>query len=229
MNHIPKEVASTILLTIYRGGKLTMSEIYEKTKFSTITIQNHVNALMKAGFLEEERETSFPRRRMVKLSKEGGRVAMTLNLADNSEFGPSDLIDLGAKAGRIAAYHESILTLRSPAASREYTSSELLLKGVGTLSSGLLIVAKGLPEEMADKSEALKRWAGKLEGYYIEGQKRLVAKDVNGCVGAASKALAEFNGASELMADVKKWFKEQKFDELANYIEFLSPKTTQKG
>ena len=225
---VPKEVATTILLAVNCAGKLTMSELYEKTKFSTITILNHVNALIKSGLLEEEREGTFPKKRLIKVSKEGGRVAMMLNLADQSTFSTQDLIDMGAKAGRIASYQEMLGSLRNPGATREYLIAELLLKNVGTRFSGLELVAKGLPESMADKADELKSWSEKLKAYYNDGQKRFSLNDVNGCASVASRALVEFNGATDVMRDMVKQLKEQRYYELANYLEFISPKSTQK-
>jgi hypothetical protein len=202
-----------------------MTELYGRTKFSTITILNHVNSLTKAGLLEDEREIAFPRRRLLKVSKEGTRVAKLLNLADQSLFDPSDLIDMGARAGRIVSYQETISALKGTAATRERVIAEMLLKGIGALSSAISLVAKGLPAEMTDNSKTLSEWATKLEARYNEGQKRLSSNDVNGCVSMVSKALTEFNGAADLMAKVKNDLKERRMDELANYVEFLRPKT----
>jgi len=58
--NLPKEVATTVLLVVYRAGGLTMSELQQNTKFSTITVQNHVNALISSGLLLEVREGTFP-------------------------------------------------------------------------------------------------------------------------------------------------------------------------
>jgi len=228
VDRVPKEVATTIILTVYRAGKLTMSELYEKTKFSTITILNHVNALVKAGLLEEEREGVFPKRRLINASKEGLRVAALLNLADGSALGTFELIDMGAKAGRIASYQEMLTSLRNPNATRDYLTAELYIKRVGSLAAGLSAVTKGFPENMKEKAELLKTWVTKLETHYAEGMKYLSSNDVGKCVNEVTKALAEFNGAVDLMKEIAKSLKEQKYDEIANYVEFLSPKVTQK-
>ncbi|MGA2573744.1 MAG: MarR family winged helix-turn-helix transcriptional regulator [Candidatus Methanomethylicaceae archaeon] len=225
---LPKEVATTVLLAIYRAGRMTMSEIQQKTKFSTITVLNHVNALVAAGLLAEEKEGVFPKRRIIKATAEGARVAGLLNMADRSLFSATELIDMGAKAGRIAAYHEEIASMRKVNVTKEYLIAELLLKGVSLLSGGLAAVAKGLPEEMAEKRVAVQAWSTKLEANYNEGLKRLGTNDYNGAVGGVSRALSDFNGSAETLKSVRDRLNEMKLQELANYVEFLSPNITHK-
>jgi DNA-binding MarR family transcriptional regulator len=223
MERLPKEVSTTILLTVYRNGKLTMSELYEKTKFSTITILNHVNALMKAGILEEERESTFPKRRVIKVSNEGKRVASLLNLADGFTFGTSELVEMGAKAGRMASYRESIATLSNANVTRDFALAELHLKGLKTLSEGLLLVDKGLPEELKEEGKALRTWSTKLEGYCKEGERLLAVNDIRGSAEVVSRALSDFSGGSALMKKVLDFMREKRQEELTRYIEFLSP------
>jgi DNA-binding MarR family transcriptional regulator len=225
---LPKEVATTVLLAVYRAGRMTMSEIQQKTKFSTITVLNHVNALITAGLLVEEREGVFPKRRLIKTTMAGMRVASLLNVADKGQFSTAELIDMGAKAGRMAAYQEALASMRKVNVAKEYLIAELLLKGIAALSAGLAAVAKGLPEDMADKREAVQMWGSKLEGHYNEGLKRLSMNDYSGVVGGVSRALNEFNSASETLKSVGSRLKELKMEELANYVEFLCPKSTQK-
>ncbi|MEJ5292147.1 MAG: helix-turn-helix domain-containing protein [Candidatus Methanosuratincola sp.] len=225
---VPKEVSTTILLTVYRSGELTMSELHERTKFSTITVLNHVNALVAAGLLEEKREGNFPKKRVLKVSQEGHRIASLLNLADLSGYGGGDLIEMGAKAGRVAAYQEGIASLRRAKVTKEWLVAELFLKGIGGLAGGIAMAAKGLPEELATEKDALKGWSKKLEAHYAEGQRRLGSEDLNGCIAIVSKAVSEFAGASKTFSETAKKLKEMRCEELANYIEFLAPKQTQK-
>ena len=224
MDKLPKEVSTTVLLTVYRNGKLTMSELYEKTKFSTITILKHVNALIKAGLLKEEREGTFPKRRVIRVSKEGGRVASLLNLADSFAIGTSELIEMGAKAGRMASYRESVASLSNANVTRDFVLAELHLKGLEALSGGLLLVGKGLPEELKEDSEALRTWGAKLEGYYKEGKKLLAGNDIRGSAVVVSKALSEFGSSSALMKKILGFIIEKRQEELARYMQFLIPK-----
>lgn len=225
---IPKEVSTAILLAVYRSGELTMTELHEKTKFSTITVLNHVNALLAAGLLEEERVGNFPKKRVLKTSQEGKRIASLLNLADLSCHGSGDLIEMGAKAGRVAAYQEGIASLRRAKATKEWLIAELFLKGIGGLGGGISSAAKGLPDPLAAEKNALIEWSKRLEAYYTEGQRLLGAEDLNGCISIVSKALAEFAGASKIFSDAAQKLKGMKLEELANYLEFLAPKQTQK-
>jgi DNA-binding MarR family transcriptional regulator len=225
---LPKEVATTVLLAVYRAGRMTMSEIQQKTKFSTITVLNHVNALVAVGLLAEEKEGVFPKRRVIRATTEGARVASLLNMADRGSLNTSELIDMGAKVGRIAAYYEEIASMRKVNVTKEYLIAELLLKGVALLSAGLAAVAGGLPEEMAEKRVAVQAWSSKLEAQYNEGLKRLSTNDYNGAVGGVSKALSDFNGSAETLKSVRDQLQEMKLEELANYVEFLSPKSTHK-
>lgn len=224
MDRLPKEVATTILLTVYRSGKLTMSELYEKTKFSTITILNHVNALIKAGLLEEEREGTFPKRRVIKVNNEGERVASLLNLADSFAIGTSELVEMGAKAGRMASYRESVATLSNANVTRDFALAELHLKGLEALSGGLLLIGRGLPDDLKEDAEVLRTWSAKLDGYYKEGQKLLAGNDIRGCAAVVSRALSEFSGGSVLMKKVLDFMRDKRQEELARYVEFLSSK-----
>jgi DNA-binding MarR family transcriptional regulator len=229
MERLPKEVATTILLTVYRGEKLTMSDLAEKTRFSTITVLNHVNALIQANLLAEEREGTFPRRRLVKASEEGLRVASLLNAADGSRFGTKELVDMGAKAGRMASYQETISQLRAPNTTRDYLVAELMLKMVAGLASGIMAVSKGLPESMAEMSEKLRSLSSSLEAHHAQAQRLLSAGNVSGCGAEVSKALVEFNGASESMKEVVGLLRGMRMDEVANVAEFLSPKAAKKA
>lgn len=225
---LPKEVTTTVLLAVHRAGRMTMSEIQQKTKFSTITVLNHVNALVAAGLLAEEKEGVFPKRRVIKATAEGTRVASLLNMADRGSFSATELIDIGAKAGRIAAYQEELASVRKINVAKEFLIAELLLKGIATLSGGLAAVAKGLPGDAGDKREAMQTWSTKLERHYNDGLKWLNANDYNRTVGEVSKALNEFNGSSDTFKSVVKMLEELKLEEFANYVEFLSPRATQK-
>lgn len=225
---VPKGVAATILLTAYRAGKLTMSDLCERTRFSTITVLNHVNSLLAAGLLEEEREGTFPRRRLIKPSQEGARMAALLNLAELTKYGGGDLIEMGAKAGRIAAYQEGLTSLRRGVATKEWLAAELLLNGIGTLASSLAQVEKGLPEALGKEREAFREWSKRLEAYFLEGQRRLNAKDLHGCIALVSKAASEFSGAAQVFIEAARKLKEMRLEELANFIEFVTPKQTQK-
>jgi len=224
MARLPKEVPTTILLTVYRGGKLTMSELHERTRFSTITILNHVNGLIKAGLLEEEREGDFPKRRVIKVSGEGKRVASLLNLADSYATGISELVEMGAKAGRMASYRETIATLGNPNTTRDFALAELHLKELEALSGGLLLVGRGLPDEQKEDAEALKVWSAKIEEHYREGKRLLAANDVRGSAAVMSRAHTEFSDSSALMKKVLDFMRGRGQEELAKYVEFLSPK-----
>jgi DNA-binding MarR family transcriptional regulator len=228
MDKLPKEVTTTVLLAVYRAGNMTMSEIQQQTKFSTITVLNHVNALIKSELLVENRQNVFPKRRIIRATIEGARIASLLNVADRVSFSAPELIDIGAKAGRVAAYQEELAAMRKVNVTKDYLIAELLLKGIAGLSGGLAVLAKGLPADMVDKREAIQVWSTNLEGHYSEGMKRLGSSDYNGAVGQVSKALSEFNGLADSFKPLVKIFKELKLDELANYVEFLSPKGIQK-
>ncbi len=225
---MPKEVPTTILMAVYRGRKLTMSELFQRTRFSTITILNHVNGLIKAGILEEEREGGFPKRRLIKVSREGARIASLLNIAETSGYAVGDIIEMGARAGRISAYQESYAALRALGSTRELLMAEQLLKGIAALSSSLSILARGMPEDVAAKAEEVRAWASRLEARYQEGQKRLAAGDANGCMSEVARALSEFNGAAQLLKDVADALREGGLEELVTFVEFLIPKATQK-
>lgn len=229
MDKMPKEVPSAILLTVYRSEKLTMTELYAKTKFSTITILNHVNGLIQAGILEEEREGTFPKRRLIKVSKEGARIASLLNLAEVSGFMISDIIDMGAKAGRISAYQEALASLRVVGTTRETLMAEILLKGTSAMATSLVTLSKGLPSDLSQKGEEVKGWGVRFEGKYIEGQKRLSMGDANGSIAIATKALAEYSSAMPLMKSLIKDLKEKRLEDLIGIAEFLTPTDTQKG
>lgn len=224
MNNLPKEVATTILLTIYRNGKLTMSALYDKTKFSTITILNHVNALKKAGLLEDEREGNFPKRRVIKTSNEGERLASLLNLADDFAIGASELVEIGAKAGRMASYRETIATLGNPNTTRDFALAELHIKELEALSEGLLLLGKSLSAEQNDDAEALKTLSIKIEGYYKEGKRLLNIHDIRGSAAIVSKTLIEFGSNSVLMKKILDSMRIRRQEELVKYVEFLSPK-----
>ncbi len=225
---VPKEVATTILLTVFKSGELTMTELHERTKFSTITVLNHVNALLDSGLIEEERVGNFPKKRVLRVSQEGKRIASLLNLADISGFGGADLIEIGAKAGRVAAYQEGITSIRKAGATKEWLVAEFFLKGIGGLAGGIALAAKGLPDALAVERDAMKEWSKRLEMHYAEGQKRLGAGDLNGGIAIVSKAVSEFGGASKVFGEAARKLKEMRLEELANYIEFLAPKQTQK-
>ncbi|MEM2145940.1 MAG: hypothetical protein QW279_11300, partial [Candidatus Jordarchaeaceae archaeon] len=164
----------------------------------------------------------------LRVSQDGKRVASLLNLADLSGYGSVDLIEMGAKAGRVAAYQEGIASLRRTKVTKDSLVAELFLKGIGGLAGGIAAAAKGLPEALAAEHDALKEWSKKLESYYAEGQRRLSSEDMNGCIAVVSKAIAEFAGASKVFDETAKKLKEMRLEELANYIEFLAPKQTQK-
>jgi len=226
LNRVPKEVSTTILLTVYRSGRLTMSELYGKTKFSTITILNHVNALIKSGLMEEEREEAFPKRRVVKVSEEGRKVASLLNIADACGLGAAELVEMGAKAGRVASYQEVMASLRRIGVTREQLVAELLLKGVSAISASLALVAAGIPD--AEEAAAFRSWGARLEKVYGEGLKRLHANNVTGCIDEVSRGLAEFSRGAAQMRRVAEMFRERRLDDIANCIDFLIPKPTQK-
>jgi DNA-binding MarR family transcriptional regulator len=228
MEKLPKEVSTTILLLVHRREKLTMSEICERTKFSTITVLKHVNALMGANLLKEEREKNFPRRRLIKATDEGNRIAALLNLSDASSFSSSELIEMGAKAGRISSYQEMLSSLKKTNVTKDFLTAELLLKGIGSMAEGLGMVSKGFPENLKDGKEAVKSVSEKLASHYVVGQTRLKANDINGCVGEVTKALSELIEATKILRGAVTSLKDSRFDEIANYLEFLGPKTTQK-
>ena len=99
----------------------------------------------EGGANGEEREGNFPKRRVIKVSGEGKRIASLLNLADSCPIGTSDLVDMGAKAGRIASYREGIGTLKNPNSTKDFALAELHLKELEALAGGLLLLGKSLP------------------------------------------------------------------------------------
>jgi len=111
---------------------------------------------------------------------------------------------------------------------KEFLIAELLLKGIVALSGGLAAVAKGIPEDSGDKREVIKAWSTKLEKGYNDGLKWLNANDYSRAVGEVTWVLNEFSGSSDTFRSIVKMLEELKLEELANYVEFLSPKATQK-
>jgi len=151
-----------------------------------------------------------------------------LSLADSCPIGTSDLVDMGAKAGRMASYREGIGTLKNPNSTKDFALAELHLKELEALAGGLLLLGKSLPEEMKEDAEALKVWSAKIEEHYREGKRLLAANDVRGSAAVMSRAHTEFVGSSALMKKVLDFMREKRQEELAKYVEFLSPKQLQK-
>ena len=120
MSRLPREIASSILLTIFKNGEMTMTQIQKETGLSTITVLNYVEKLMIADLLEERRQKELPRRRLIKLSGGGSRAATLLNLISQSGAGSRELLELGVRAGEMRAYRKAATLLKQQNVTRDY-------------------------------------------------------------------------------------------------------------
>jgi DNA-binding MarR family transcriptional regulator len=228
MSRLPREITTTLLLAIFSREEVTMTQLQKETGFSTITVLNHVEELMTADLLEERRETELPKRRFLRLSKEGLRVASMLNLLTNSMLDSRVFIDLGAKAGRMAAYREAATLLRQQNITRDYAIAEFLVRDLELLAESLTMVSNCLPRELGVHGEALKGMRGKLDASVTEARKCLQKNDIKRSAETVASAWKEYGRNSEGMERLSKDLKERKLDELSKIIEFIAPKHTQK-
>jgi DNA-binding MarR family transcriptional regulator len=228
MVSLPKEITTTILLTVFERGEVTMTQLQKETGFSTITVLNHVEALLAANLLEERREKALPKRRFLNLSKEGVRVATTLNMIINSMIDPRMLIDLGAKAGRMGAYREAVNMLRPSNITRDYAIAELLLKDLETLIESIATVIKALPSEFAGKKEALNGIVEKINVQAIDARKYLEKRDVRRSAETVALAWREYGKESRDLEELLGSLRGMKLDELVKIIEFIAPVPAQK-
>jgi DNA-binding MarR family transcriptional regulator len=224
---LPREITTTILLAVLGKGEITMTQLQKETGFSTITVLNHVEGLVTADLLEERRETTLPKRRFVRLSKEGMRIATTLNLLANSLIDPKTLIDLGAKAGRMGAYREAVTILRPQNVTRDYAIAELLVKDLETLVESIATVQNALPSEFAKGT--LNAVRDKLNAQTVEARKYLQQKDIRRSAETVGQAWKEYDRAGKNMEDFLACLRDKKLEELAKVIEFIAPKSVQKG
>ncbi|MCD6510198.1 MAG: helix-turn-helix transcriptional regulator [Thermoprotei archaeon] len=71
-----------VLLALLDQGELTISELKERCGLSLTGMYSALNKLIKAGLLEEVRESNFPFRRLVRLTKKGREAALLLRRLD---------------------------------------------------------------------------------------------------------------------------------------------------
>jgi len=228
MSRLPREITTTLLLTIFCKGEVTMTQLQKETGFSTITVLNHVEGLMTANLLEERRERELPKRRFLKLSKEGLRVASMLNLMTNTVLDAKMLIDLGVKAGRMVAYREVMSSLRPQNVTRDYAIAELLVKDLETLIDSLVIVAMALPPELATEGNELNRIREKLSTKANEAKKSLQRNDIRQSAEIITLVWRDYRAVADKMEGLIVKLKDRKLDELIKIIEFIAPRPVQK-
>jgi DNA-binding MarR family transcriptional regulator len=228
MSRLPKEITTTLLLTIFSRGEVTMTQLQKETGFSTITVLNHVEELMTADLVEERRETELPKRRFLRLSKQGLKVASTLNLLTVANLDSRVLIDLGAKAGRMAAYREAATLLRQQNVTRDSATAEFLVRDLELLVEALIMVADALPSDLEADRKTLKSIKGKLEPRAIEARGYLQKNDLRRCGETVASAWKEYGMNREGIGQLLKELKAKKLDELSKITEFISPGYTQK-
>ncbi len=220
---LPKEITTTLLLTIFNMGEVTMTQLQKETGFSTITVLNHVEELITAELLEERRETELPKRRFLKLSKDGWKVASTLNLLTTSNADLKSLIDLGAKAGRMAAYREAATLLRQQNVTRDSATAELLVRDLELLSEGLVMIAEALPPSMSADEKALGEASEKLRQRSVEARGYLQKGELRRCGEVVTAAWKDYGTTREPMGLTSVNLKAKKLDELSKIIEFVAP------
>jgi hypothetical protein len=228
VSRLPREITTTLLLTIFGKGEVTMTQLQKETGFSTITVLNHVEEMMTANLLEERREKELPKRRFLRLSKEGLRVASMLNILTNTMFDSKTLIDLGARAGRMAAYREAISSLRPQNVTRDFAIAELLVKDLETLIDSLAIVTIALPTERGTDRENLNRMGDNLSARANEATKYLQKNDIRHAAETVSLAWKEYGSAADKIETLLTKLRERKLDELTKIIEFIAPRPAQK-
>ncbi|BAB66375.1 hypothetical protein STK_13175 [Sulfurisphaera tokodaii str. 7] len=75
------EMQQRVILALYYSGneKVTFRKLIELTKSSTSPVKNAIDSLEEKGLVEEIEETeSFPKRRYIKLTEKGKKVAEKL-------------------------------------------------------------------------------------------------------------------------------------------------------
>jgi hypothetical protein len=228
MSRLPREITTTLLLAIFNKGEVTMTQLQKETGFSTITVLNHIEELMTADLLEERRERELPKRRYLKLSKEGLRIASMLNLITSSMLDSKGFIDLGAKVGRMAAYREAATLLRQQNVTRDYAIAEFLVSDLELLTESLTIISNVLPPELRMGTEILKEMRVKLDTKAAEARKYLQNNDIRRSAETVAAAWKEYRGNPEGIERLSKNLKERKLEDLSKIIEFVVPKYTQK-
>lgn len=229
MGNLPKEKKTTMLLTLLEKGELTMTQLQEETGFSTITVLNLVEELMTADLLEERREKELPKRRFVRLSEEGLRCASLLNIITRTTLDTKGLIDLGVKAGRMVGYREAAILLRQQTVTRDYSIAEFLLRDLESLAESLGIVTDSLPPEMSARGVVLEGMKRKVEVRVAEARKLLQKNDIRQSAESVAAAWKEVGADSGEIEKLLKELKERKLDDLSKIVEFIAPRTPQKG
>lgn len=67
--------ATTILMLLLERGPLTVTSIMEEGNINRTTFYSTLSVLLKNKLVVEDREEVFPRRRIIKLTEEGRKVA----------------------------------------------------------------------------------------------------------------------------------------------------------
>jgi len=75
---IERTDATTILMLLFERGPLTVTSIMEEGGINRTTFYATLSVLLKAGLVVEDREEVFPRRRIIKLTERGRKVAELL-------------------------------------------------------------------------------------------------------------------------------------------------------
>jgi len=200
-----------------------MTQLQKETGFSTITVLNHVEELLTADLLEEKRETELPKRRFLKLSKEGLRVASTLNLLTTSNMDSKTLVELGAKAGRMAAYREAAGLLRQQNITRDSATAELLVRDLELLTETLASVADAISSDFEMERRIVMSIKEKNDRRAAEARAQLQKNDVRRCGETVALAWKEYGMGHEGMRQLLKGLKAKRLEELTKIIEFISP------
>jgi DNA-binding MarR family transcriptional regulator len=229
MVRLPKEVSTTILLSIFRQGEITMTELQKDTGFSTITVLNHVESLMSGGLLEERREDVLPRRRILRLSQDGKNVAEFLNMAVNSPMDLKGLTELGAKVGRMAAYRDVVALLRPQIATRDYVTTELLVRDLELVAEVITIVSRALLQSKGPRGEALRRLGDTLGSLAQEARNQLKRNDITKSAEMVAQAWKEYGSHANEMYGIVEDLKGMKLESLTRIMEFMVPRQAQKG
>jgi len=74
------EIDQRILLTLYESNSgLSFTELTSKSKISPNSAKASVDKLIELGLVKEDREKTFPRRRILALTNKGKEVAALLH------------------------------------------------------------------------------------------------------------------------------------------------------
>lgn len=224
MSRLPREIATTIILALFNKGEMTMTQLQRETGFSTITVLNHVEKLMTADLLEERREKELPKRRFLRLSEEGSRVASMLNLSTQSKAGPMELVELGVRAGGMMGYRKAATLLRQQNTTRDYAMAEFLISDLELLAEHLALVSKSLPTQMADEMGSLNNIVGMLNAKAIECRRHLEKNDIRKSAEAVAATWKELAKSYAELERVSVKLRGRKLEDLSRMVDFVIQK-----